>query len=161
MLLCESCNCRKCNFFFFNLQMSVFFWKFPARMKLIHRALFFSLGKRFFHNFQLLELMILKSGLLVQFHIFPLLLFWCSSTRSDFSYTQKCCGSLPVGNLLQVVRFQIEECHVLCTGHMRVLQTSLHRTVLALRSKSLVSSWESFPFHSSLKKGSSWCWYLV
>lgn len=41
MLLCESCNCRKCNFFFFNLQMSVFFWKFPARMKLIHRALFF------------------------------------------------------------------------------------------------------------------------
>lgn len=37
--------------------------------------------------------------------------------------------SFPFGNLLKVVRFQTEEWHVLCTGHIRVLQTSLHRTV--------------------------------
>lgn len=90
---------------------------------------FFFLGRRFFHNFQLFELMILKNGLHVQFCIFALLLFWCNSTHSDFSYTQKCCGSFPFGNLLKVVRFQTEEWHVLYTGHIWILQISLHRTV--------------------------------
>lgn len=161
MLLCESCNCRKCNFFFFNLQMSVFFWKFPARMKLIHGALFFfPLARDFSIILSYWSWWFWKVVYLFNFTFFHFFYFDVAVLAVIF-LTHRNAGSLPVGNLLQLVRFQIEECHILCTGHMRVLQTSLHRTVSALRSKSLVSSWESFPFHSSLKKGSSWCWYLV
>lgn len=70
MLLCESCNCRKCKFFFKPFKKCLYFsesalleWNWSIEL------FFFFLGKRFFHNFQFLELVILKNGLCVQFYI--------------------------------------------------------------------------------------------
>lgn len=138
------------------------FWKQPARIKLIHRALFFFfLARGFSIILSYLSWWFWKMVSMFNFTFLHFFYFDVIVLTVIFFYTQKCCGSFPFENLLKVLRFQSEEWHVLCTGHVWVLQTSLHRTVLALRSKSLVSSWESFPFYSSLRKGSNWCWSLV
>lgn len=107
--------------------MSVFFWKCSARIKLVHRALVFLvffLARGFSIIFSYVSWWFWKMVYIFCFAFF----FGCNNTVIFLTHGNSV-WSFPFGNLLKVVRFQTEEWHVLCTGHIRVLQTSLHRTV--------------------------------
>lgn len=76
--------------------MSVFFWKCSARIKLVHRALFFLvffLARGFSIIFSYLSWWFWK---MVYIFCFAFFFFWCNNTHSDFSYTRKFCVVLSI-----------------------------------------------------------------
>lgn len=106
-------------------------------------------GNRFFCNLQISELIILKNGLNVRFCM--LTGFYVIELGVTFLTYRNSVWFFPFGSMLKKAMFQTKEWNILWTGHIQVMQATLHNNVSALKWKSRYHP--ENPFHFTLHWG--------